>query len=251
MMASRTFRYISALLLSLAVSIADAQTPADTTAVEPSDSIVTVGDLVNSIADKVKGKHEKKIHFINGAAVGADIVGWGMKALGSDWRHMEVLGRINILDRYFPIAELGIGEANHEGRDLENRFKVRAPYFRVGADYNFNKKHNGNRMTGGLRYGFSKYNYDLFVAEPLTDPIWGGSEELDLTGRDGRCHWLEVVFGLETRVWTIVHLGWDIRIKAKLSQKKAPEGQPWYIPGYGKTDGSTCWGGSFKLLFDI
>jgi len=250
-MASRTFRYISALLLSLAVSIADAQTPADTTAVEPSDSIVTVGDLVNSIADKVKGKHEKKIHFINGAAVGADIVGWGMKALGSDWRHMEVLGRINILDRYFPIAELGIGEANHEGRDLENRFKVRAPYFRVGADYNFNKKHNGNRMTGGLRYGFSKYNYDLFVAEPLTDPIWGGSEELDLTGRDGRCHWLEVVFGLETRVWTIVHLGWDIRIKAKLSQKKAPEGQPWYIPGYGKTDGSTCWGGSFKLLFDI
>ncbi len=250
-MASRTFRYISALLLSLAISIADAQTPADTTAVEPSDSIVTVGDLVNSIADKVKGKHEKKIHFINGAAVGADIVGWGMKALGSDWRHMEVLGRINILDRYFPIAELGIGEANHEGRDLENRFKVRAPYFRVGADYNFNKKHNGNRMTGGLRYGFSKYNYDLFVAEPLTDPIWGGSEELDLTGRDGRCHWLEVVFGLETRVWTIVHLGWDIRIKAKLSQKKAPEGQPWYIPGYGKTDGSTCWGGSFKLLFDI
>ena len=250
-MASRTFRYISALLLSLAVSIADAQTPADTTAVEPSDSIVTVGDLVNSITDKVKGKHEKKIHFINGAAVGADIVGWGMKALGSDWRHMEVLGRINILDRYFPIAELGIGEANHEGRDLENRFKVRAPYFRVGADYNFNKKHNGNRMTGGLRYGFSKYNYDLFVAEPLTDPIWGGSEELDLTGRDGRCHWLEVVFGLETRVWTIVHLGWDIRIKAKLSQKKAPEGQPWYIPGYGKTDGSTCWGGSFKLLFDI
>ena len=164
---------------------------------------------------------------------------------------MEVLGRINILDRYFPIAELGIGEANHEGRDLENRFKVRAPYFRVGADYNFNKKHNGNRMTGGLRYGISKYNYDLFVAEPLTDPIWGGSEELDLTGRDGRCHWLEVVFGLETRVWTIVHLGWDIRIKAKLSQKKAPEGQPWYIPGYGKTDGSTCWGGSFKLLFDI
>ena len=80
-MASRTFRYISALLLSLAVSIADAQTPADTTAVEPSDSIVTVGDLVNSIADKVKGKHEKKIHFINGAAVGADIVGWGYESI--------------------------------------------------------------------------------------------------------------------------------------------------------------------------
>ena len=62
---------------------------------------------------------------------------------------------------------------------------------------------------------------------------------------------MEVVFSLETRIWTIVHLGWDIRIKAKLSQKHSPVGEPWYIPGYGKTASSTAWGGSFKLLFDI
>lgn len=218
---------------------------------EAADTTLTVGDAVNEAIAKAKGKGEKKIYFINGAAVGADFVGFAMKALGSDWRHMEVLGRINILDRYFPIAELGIGEGDHEGRDIENHFKVRAPYFRVGADYNFSKKHNANRMMAGLRYGFSKYTYDLEAAEPLTDPVWHATQPFQLHDLDGRCHWMEVVFSLETRIWTIVHLGWDIRIKAKLSQKHSPVGEPWYIPGYGKTASSTAWGGSFKLLFDI
>ncbi len=216
-----------------------------------SDTTLTVGDVVSDVIAKAKGKGEKKIHFINGAAIGADFVGFAMKALGSDWRHMEVLGRINILDRYFPIAELGIGEADHEGRDIDNRFKVRAPYFRVGADYNFSKRHNGNRLMAGLRYGFAKYSYDLEAAEPLNDPVWGSSQPFQLHDIDGHCHWAEVVVSLETRLWTIIHIGWDIRLKAKLSQKHSPIGEPWYIPGYGKTGSSTVWGGSFKLLFDI
>lgn len=235
-------------LLAFCVHTAVAQDE-PTTVVDP-----VVADSVASLAENVAGavdKHEKKIHFINGAAVGADFVGPVMKVLGSDWLHMEVLGRINILDKYFPIAELGIGEAEREGRDIDNHFKVRSPYFRVGADYNFSKKHNGNRLMAGLRYGFAKYTYDFDSSEPLIDPYWQTSEPFQLHDLDGRCHWAEVVFGLETRLWTIVHLGWDVRIKFKVNQKRSPVGEPWYIPGYGKTGGSTCWGGSFKLLFDI
>ena len=249
-MASKTFRYISALLLSLAVSIADAQTPADTTAVEPSDSIVTVGDLVNSIADKVKGKHEKKIHFINGAAVGADIVGWGMKALGSDWRHMEVLGRINILDRYFPIAELGIGEANHEGRDLENRFKVRAPYFRVGADYNFIKdKTSGNRIFGGLRYGFTPFKYDV-SGPALYDSVYKTYHDFNHKGLSANSHWVELVGGIEAKVWGILHLGWSVRYKMRIAESNTAVGHAWYVPGYG-TSGGSVMTGTFNVSIDI
>ena len=250
-MKNRLAATLAALIAFAGMAAAQDRAPADTTAVAAQDSVVTIGDIAKAVADKVNGRREKKVHFLNGIAVGADAVGFIMKAMGSDWRHMEVLGRINILDKYFPIAELGIGEADHEGRDIDNRFKVRAPYFRAGADYNFNKKHNGNRMMGGLRYGFAKYNYDFTSPVPLTDPVWGGAEEVQMHDLDGRCHWMEVVFSLETRIWTIVHLGWDIRLKAKLSQKHAPEGEPWYIPGYGKTGSSTAWGGSFKLLFDI
>ena len=214
-------------------------------------SLILISLTCINLQAQEQKKKEDKAPLFSGIAVSADIVGFVMKAVDAKFANMEVGARVNLYDKIFPVAELGIGDCHREGAETGNTFSTTSPYMRFGMDYNFNKKHNGNRMTGGLRYGFSKYNYDLFVAEPLTDPIWGGSEELDLTGRDGRCHWLEVVFGLETRVWTIVHLGWDIRIKAKLSQKKAPEGQTWYIPGYGKTDGSTCWGGSFKLLFDI
>lgn len=243
-MASRISRYISALLLSALAAHAAAQEPAAPAA----DTLQTA---VEAVQKAVKEKREKRIYFINGAAVGADLAGLGMRLLGSDWHSMEVLGRINILDKYFPTAELGLGEADHEGRDIDNRFKVRAPYFRVGADYNFNKRHNGNRMMAGLRYGFSAYTYDFTSPVPLTDPVWGEAQPLQRTDLDGRCHWAELVFGLETRLWNIVHLGWDIRLKAKISQKKSPDGAPWYIPGYGKTASSTAWGGSFKLLFDI
>lgn len=225
--------------------------------VPPVDSLATdslttdtlhVGDLV----DKATGKKKKKeVYFLNGVTVGIDFVGLGMKLFGSDWSNAEVLARINLLDKYFPIAELGIGSADHSGAELDNHFKVTAPYFRAGLDYNINKKHNANRLTVGLRYGFSAYKYDIDSPDPLVDPYWGESRELKLTGLSGNCHWAEIVVGLETRLWTIIHLGWDIRLKFRLSQKKSDVGMPWYIPGYGKSDGATCWGGSFKLLIDI
>jgi len=245
---NRFLRQLIIVLLSAYTFTANAQDKA----IAVPNSIVT--DSIATLADEVQqaaGQREKKIHFINGVAVGVDFVGPVMKALGSDWLHMEVIGRLNILDRYFPIAEVGIGESDREGRDIENHFKVRAPYFRVGADYNFTKKHQGNRLMGGIRYGYSSYTYDFDSPFPLTDPYWGETKPFQLHGLDGHCHWAEFVFSLEARIWTIVHLGWDIRIKTKISQKRSPVGQPWYIPGYGKTSGSTCWGGSFKLLFDI
>ncbi|MCR4995529.1 MAG: DUF6048 family protein [Bacteroidales bacterium] len=218
---------------------------------ESVDSIVmdtlTVGELV----EKVQVKKKKKVHFLNGVAVGADFVGLAMRLMGADWSNAEVMARINILDKYFPIVELGLGYADHEGAELDNHFSVSAPYYRAGMDYNINKKHNGNRLMIGLRYGFSTYTYDIDSPVPLTDPYWGESRELNLKDLDGHCHWAEIVVGLETRLWTIVHLGWDIRLKFRLKQKMSEVGMPWYIPGYGKSDGATCWGGTFKLMFDI
>ena len=206
------------------------------------------GEVVEAVEDAVK---QKKVHFFEGVAVGADLVGLVMKVAGSDWAQMEVLARVNLLDKIFPIFELGYGSSNHEGRELDNRFKVDAFYFRAGLDYNFNKKHNGNRMFLGLRYGFSPYNYHFSAATPLTDPVWHQSQALDLDGLSATSHWGELVIGLETKLWTIIRLGWDVRFKFIIKQKSATEGEPWYIPGYGKSAPSIGWGGTFKLLFDI
>ncbi|MCR5181278.1 MAG: DUF6048 family protein [Bacteroidaceae bacterium] len=243
------------LSLLLVATPAKASEP---TGSEQRDTIVVavdstaVEEMTQQLAENLGGEKKRKIHFINGFGIGADILGLVQKVGSSDWTNMEAMARVNILERYFPIFELGIGEADHEGRDLDNRFRVRAPYFRVGMDYNFRAQQaDGNRLLFGFRYGFSTYKYDLDSAVPLRDPVWKTEQQFVLHDLSGNAHWLELVFGLETRLWTIVRLGWDLRVKFLINQKAHEVGEPWLIPGFGKKPDGIGWGGSFKLMFDI
>lgn len=184
-----------------------------------------------------------------GVAVSADVVGLFMKVANSRFSNMEAAARLNFREKYFPIVELGIGDCTKEGGENESRFSTTAPYFRVGMDYNFNKKMNGNRMFGGIRYGFSRYNYD-YENPDFQDPVWGDEIPLYLKSMKGRNQWLELVVGVETRLWSIVRLGWDLRYKARLAQKVSDYGEPWYVPGYGRNVAPT-FGGTVKLIFDV
>ncbi len=253
MMALRTYRSISTLTASSLLLIlswlplaASAQDHVTAEAKEPVDTTQVLKEAV----EKITGKKEKKVHFINGVAVGADIVGVVMKVAGSDWSQLEVMARLNLLDKYFPIFEMGLGMADHEGLDIDNHFVTHAPYFRIGADYNFTKKHNGNRLFLGFRYGFSFYNFDLEAKTPWKDPIWKEERPVDFKSLSCNSHWGEIVFGLETRLWTIIHLGWDVRIKFRFKENGPDLGSPWYVPGFGRND-TSAWGGSFKILVDI
>ncbi len=209
---------------------------------------VEVGDTVSVKVTK-KQKKEKK-SFIRGIAVGIDLIGLGMEAFGSEWALMEVMARLNLKEKIYPIVELGLGEADHEGRDLDNRFNVHAPYFRVGADYNFNKNQRGNRLFAGFRYGFSAFNYDLTSPVPLEDPVFQASQPFEYKGMRGNAHWAEIVFGLETRLWKFIRMGWDVRGKFRMAQKTGEVGPPWLIPGFGKND-TSGWGGSFKVIVEL
>ena len=210
---------------------------------------VEVGDTVKVKLPKKKDKDkEKRVYW--GTAVGGDLVGLVMKAFGSEWSFMEVMARVNLKDKYFPVLEVGLGEADHEGNDLDYRFKARAPYFRAGMDYNINKKHNGNRLFGGVRYGFSFFNYDLVSPTPLTDPVWQTSHPFNYESLHGSAHWAEIVFGLETRLWKFIRIGWDIRGKFRIAQQTGEVGPPWLIPGFWKND-TTGWGGTFKVLVEL
>ena len=185
-----------------------------------------------------------------GAAVFADLSGPVMKAVGARFDQLEVGARLNFRDHYFPIFEMGIGESDREGQEIGNRFKTRAPYFRMGMDYNFNRKHNGNRLMGGIRYGFSSFKYD-FQNLDFQDPIWQSSQQgLDLRGQQGRGQWLEFIAGCETKLWSFIRLGWNLRFKARLHQKTSDYGEPYYIPGFGK-NGSSTFGGTVNLIFDV
>lgn len=187
--------------------------------------------------------------LFNGFGVGVDAVGFGMKLTGGRFANMEVMGRANFLEKYFPIVELGIGNCSREAREQSTTFATNAPYYRIGADYCLTKKRNGNRLLAGLRYGFSRFNYD-YANPDFSDPVWGTPMPLDFTGLKGKMQWLEFCVGVETKLWQFIRLGWTLRYKARLAKSFSEHGTPWYVPGFGK-NGGTTWGGSVNLMFDL
>lgn len=184
-----------------------------------------------------------------GAAVQVDLAGPVMRAASTRFSSLEVGARLNFRDHFFPIAELGLGQGTRTGQENNNRFHTEAPYFRVGMDYNCNKKHNGNRLMAGVRYGFSRFKYD-FTAPDFTDEVWGGSDMLELTGQQASMHWIEAVVGCETKLWKFIRLGWNLRYKFRMHQSVSDYGEPWYTPGFGRTGSSTI-GGTINLIFDV
>ncbi len=193
---------------------------------------------------------QKEAPVFGGVSVSADLVGAIMKVMNSDYSQMEVAARLNFKEKYFPVFELGYGESDKEGTETGNTYKTQAPYFRIGMDYNFTKKwQTGNRLYVGIRYAFTSFKYD--VSSPgFADPVWNVEVPFVFNGLSANSHWGEVVFGLETRIWGIFHLGWNVRYKMRMSHSEAPESPPWYIPGFGK-NGNSCLGGTFNIIFDI
>lgn len=189
------------------------------------------------------------IPMFRGFSVQFNLAGVLERAL-SDRGQIEGALRLNLHDEYFPIVEIGYGTADHDDEVTEWKYKVKAPYFKIGVDKNLLKnKHTDNRLYGGVRYAFTTYKPD--IAHPgLQDPVWGTVEPTFLSGESCNQHWLELVFGMETKIWGPFHLGWNARYKRRLSHKNPSIGNAWYVPGFGKA-GSTAWGGDFNVIIDI
>lgn len=187
--------------------------------------------------------------MFSGIAVSADVVGFAMKAVGAKFANMEVGARINLLDKYFPVAELGIGDCQRDGAETGNTFSAIAPYMRFGIDYNFNKKHNGNRLFGIFRYGFSSFKYDIGNGS-FTDPVYGTTIALQVNGEKATGQWIELGVGLETKLWSIIRLGWSMRYKKRVGMNCPDGGEPYFVPGFGKNN-DNGWGGTVTLVFDV
>lgn len=212
-------------------------------------SLILISLSQLSVQAQAEQKQKEKAPLLSGIAVSADVVGFAMKAVGAKYANMEVGARINLLDKYFPVAELGIGDSHREGAETGNTFSATSPYMRFGIDYNFNKKHNGNRLFGIFRYGFSSFKYDI-GNESFTDPVYGTTAPLKLNGQKATGQWLEFGAGIETKLWRFIRLGWSIRYKFRLALSHPDEGEPYFIPGFGKNN-DNGWGGTVNIVFDV
>lgn len=198
--------------------------------------------------DSVEIKNDS-VPLFNGIAVSVDLVG-PMQMVFGDYGQYEAALRINLKDRYFPIVELGIGKADHNDDATDITYKTNAPYAKIGVDFNLLKnKHDIYRLFAGARYAFTSFKYDL--SHPgMTDPVWGGMAPYEGYGIKCSYQWLEIVIGVDAKMWGPVHLGWSVRYRSRLSHNDGTMGNTWYVPGFGKA-GSSSLGGTFNIAIDI
>lgn len=193
---------------------------------------------------------QDSIPFFRGLSVSVDLFGIAQRQF-SDYGQYEAGLRVNLRDKYFPVLELGIGDANHE-EDVVTKLtaKTRAPYGRIGCDFNIMKnKHDIYRIYAGFRYAYTKFNFDL--SHPgVEDPVYGGVAPYGVDGYKCNCHWLEGVFTVDAKLAGPVRLGWSVRYRRRISSDDGPAGEVWYVPGFGRAD-KTNIGGTFNLTFEI
>lgn len=188
--------------------------------------------------------------LLKGIQISVDIAGPIIMQL-SDYGEYEAALRLNLKNKYFPIFELGYGMAEHLNDEVTGiSYETSAPYFRIGCDLNLLKNKNSeNHFYGGIRYAFTTYKVDMSRNE-MQDPVWGNMASFNIEGESCNQHWIEVVFGIDSKIWGPLHLGWNVRYKRRIAHKDSSAGNTWYIPGFGKY-GDTRLGANFNVTIDI
>ncbi len=207
-------------------------------------------EIADTAAAPATSIPKMKQPLLFGASVGVDIWDPVMRIFGQKYGLVEFSAELNLHNRYIPVVEVGIGEANSTPENQNFTYKVDpTPYFRIGANYNFLYNSNPDYMVyAGLRFGWSSFTYQINDVR-LTDDYWGESALFNLPRQKGSWTYIQVLFGLKVRIVDRVSLGWSIRYKAKLHESAGNDGLPWYIPGFGTRNSPIT--ASFSIFYTI
>ena len=225
-----------------------------------------------------KKKASKITKYFEHLAIGIDLVGPLMYKF-ADQGDYQAFAQANINGKYFPTVEIGYGKANKTNLDTNVTYKAKAPFGRIGCDFNILKnKHDDYRLVIGLRYGFTSFDYDTTgpmsenTGEENTDSEnTGGENTGDETGNSRtagsaffgitraadspeivtisekcKVQWAEVIFGADAKVWGRLHMGWSLRYRKRLSCSDYVN-TPLYAPGYGDAEQ----GSRFMALYTV
>lgn len=221
-------------------------------------ALLTLSNLLyptSAYAQEVKTPSEDETveqPLFQGIMVGVDVFGLINKVLGNDITGTEASIEANLMNRFFPVVEIGYGKMDATNDDTNIHYQTSAPYFRLGANYNifYKKPHLPGYFTVGLRYGFSSFKYDI-QAPDLVDPNWGNINiPVSYEGVKSNASWLELVLGLKTNVYKNFYMGFTVRYRSRLSMKKHENSEPYYIPGYGKGKSSN-FGITYNLSYRL
>ena len=232
MMSARTFRLFIALMISVAtVGYAQPQT------------------AKSNKADKKADKEQKEKLTLDGVYLSADVFGYIFPIFMKDrYYSSEVAATVNISNRFFPVVEVGVGHTDMVSHLYDISYKTRAPYYRIGMDYNMQYE-NGrpNYIYLGGRIGYTDFEYTV-DAPSLVDPVWGNVVPVHFDHVPCRAVWAEAVGGVRAEIFKNVCMGWSLRYKYPLYKGPITNGGPWYIPGFGASS-KTAFSATYNVSY--
>ena len=233
MMNAKTFRLFIALMISVLAPLLVPQGGR------------TMGATPNNSS---RGASEA-IPFFQGIYLSTDVFGYIYPIFVKDKYYSSELSlTVNLKNRFFPVVEAGIGYSDMVSHLYNIGYRTRAPYYRVGMDYNMQYK-NGkpSYIYLGGRVGYTSFDYSV-DAPPLIDPVWGGEAPVQFTDVPCRAVWIEAVGGVRAEIAKNFYMGWSLRYKYPLYTGPVLNGGPWYIPGHG-TGKKTAFGATYSISY--
>ena len=191
----------------------------------------------------------KKANKDFGIYLSTDVFGYIYPLFVKDkYYSTEVSAIVNLNNRFFPVAEVGLGYTNIVSELYSIGYQTRAPYYRIGMDYNVQYK-NGkpNYIYIGGRVGYTSFDYDV-EAPSLHDPIWGDEAAMQLKNMPCQAIWAEAVCGVRAEMFKNFYMGWSLRYKYPIYNGPISNGGPWYIPGYGAGKAGTL-GATYAITY--
>ncbi len=211
---------------------------------------VTGREVPDTLAiDSPQGRVPKMIYpLLYSASVGVDIWDPLMRLFGQSYGFLGFSAELNLHNRYIPVVEVGLGNANSTPNNQNYTYHVGlTPYFRIGANYNFLYNSNPDyQFVAGLRLGWTRFDYQLRDVS-IDDSYWGENKLVDFPTQTSSVTYLNINFGLRVKIWDPISMGWNVRFRTILRETEQPNGKPWYIPGYGSRNGLIT--GSFSIYY--
>lgn len=173
-----------------------------------------------------------------------------MRLTGQDYGLGEVWAMLNIHNRYQPVLEFGLGQAKATPDDGNFTYSSGvAPYFRIGANYNF--LYNSNpayQFYAGLRLGFTSFSYKITDVN-FDNGYWDEDNRFDIPRQSSTALFYEVVFGCKVKLFSNISAGWAVRYHRMMRQSGGYYGDPWYIPGFGPRRSKI--GAAFSIMYTL
>ena len=144
-----------------------------------------------------------------------------MMAFGQKYGNFGISASLNMWNRLQPEVEIGVGFANNTPEDMNFTYKGKlAPYFKLGANYNFTFKNDPKYQAyAGVRMGYSTFKYDVTDVN-YTDHYWGETVPFELKGQSSHALWGEFLAGLRVTLWRNLAMGWQHATVAYFPRKR-------------------------------